>query len=146
LEPYGISLVPAQQTIWCPLPITTNDLPIMEIAVKHFSKKGSKMINRFRLFLQIISVYDLLIYKTNRMHPAYIKGEIPISQNSTIAWPAYPRPPKNYWKLWHSFIHFHIEPYVQKLPLQWNTHTSLHFSSSLNTDTATTYTNWKMIN
>jgi len=90
----------------------------------------SKMINRCRLFLQIISVYDLLIYKTNRLHPAYIKGEIPISQNSTIAWPAYTRPPKNYWKIWHSFIHFHIEPYVRKLPLQWNSHTSLRFSSS----------------
>jgi len=107
-----------------------NDIPIMEIAVKCFNKKGSKMINWCRLFLQIISVYDLLIYKTDRLHPTYIKGEIPISRHSTIAWPAYPRPPKNYWKLWHSFIHFHIEPYVQKLPLQWNSHAALRFSSS----------------
>jgi hypothetical protein len=47
-----------------------NDIPIMEIAVKTFNKKVLKMINRCRLFLQLISVTDILIYNTKTIHPA----------------------------------------------------------------------------
>ena len=88
----------------------------MEVAVRTYSKKGSKMINRCRIYLQIISVYDLLIYSTNKIHPAYKEREIPLSRSSKICRPAIPKPPKHYWQLWNSFINLHIEPNLLSTP------------------------------
>jgi len=62
LEPLGIHLCPAQNIIWTPPPLAKGDTPIMEIATKVYDKKGSLMINRCRMFLNIISLFDLLLW------------------------------------------------------------------------------------
>jgi len=108
LEPKGINLVPASGMTWLPQQLLSFDCPITEIAVTAYNKKGSKMINRCRMFLQVISVLDLLLYNTKNIHPAYIQGELPPSRIPFLLWPIIPRPPKKYWKLWTSFLRRHI--------------------------------------
>lgn len=61
LEPKGIHLVPVTGSTWCPKPILTFNHPIMEFAIKAYNKKGSKILNRCRMFLCIISICDSLL-------------------------------------------------------------------------------------
>ena len=78
------------------------------------------MLNRCRMYLQLISLYDLLIYNTTEIHPAYLTGHIPTSRRSPMLWPNLPRPPKQYWSLWLSFLHAHIIPRIQTTRLSWD--------------------------
>jgi hypothetical protein len=59
-----------------------------------YNPKGSAMINRCRLYLQAISLYDILTYDLHGIHPSYKQGECPPSRHSTIHWPNNPKPPK----------------------------------------------------
>jgi hypothetical protein len=52
----------------------------------------------------------------------------PPSHKSTILWPPIPRPPQHYWKLWSSFIQFHISPYIQKFLIQWSTVCTIQYT------------------
>lgn len=113
LEPQGITLRPSFQSTWTPDPLSNSDIALMEIAVKTYSKKGSSIINRCRMFLQVISIDDLLIPNTGHIHPAYIMGTLPLGHTSKITWPSFPKPPKSYWNLWNHFIRFHLMPIIQ---------------------------------
>jgi hypothetical protein len=79
LEPNAVHLIPASGVTWCPKPLMHNDVPIMEFAIKAYNKRGSKIINRCRMFLQIISTCYLLIYNTKTIHPAQLQGDLPPS-------------------------------------------------------------------
>ena len=133
LEPYGAHLVPASNVTWCLTTISSNDLPLMEVAVHAYNRKGSKMINHCRMFLQLISI---LLYSKKTIHPAYKAGDVPLSHIPKISRPAIPRPPKYYWKLWSSFLYLHIELYLCSTPIQWIKTPSLHFfPTTTNIDT-----------
>jgi len=99
LELQGITLRPSFQSTWTPDPLSNSDIALMEIVVKTYSKKGSSIINRCRMFLQVISIDDLLIPNTGHIHPAYILGTLPLGHTSKITWPSFPKPPKSYWNL-----------------------------------------------
>jgi hypothetical protein len=45
------------------------------------------------MYLHLISVYDLLIYKSSNIHPEYLEGNRPSSCLSHIIWPPLPCPP-----------------------------------------------------
>jgi len=104
---------------WTPNPLTPEDIPIMELAVEHYNKKGSSMINCCRVYLQVISIFDLLLFEKNEIHPAYLVGLQPDSCTSTILWPPLPRPPKRYWGLWGSFLRNYIIPLMDRVPNGW---------------------------
>jgi hypothetical protein len=119
-EPCGLHMCPAESVSWTPTPIAPGDQSLMEVAVKKYNKRGSAIINRCRLYVQAISVVDLLIYDTSEIHPSYLKGEIPPSRTSSILWPSYPHPPKHYWKSWAHFLHTHITPVISCTCIRWN--------------------------
>jgi hypothetical protein len=45
---------------------------------------------------QVISLLNLLLFQTNRIHPSYIDCVRPLSQAPTFLWPEIPYPPKKY--------------------------------------------------
>jgi len=78
------------------------------------------MINRCRLFLQILSLADMLLYDSQTIHQSYRQGERPPSRQSNIYWPPFDNPPKHYWKLWSHFIRFYVDPLIASSSFSWH--------------------------
>jgi hypothetical protein len=112
LEDLGLSLCPSITSTWTPEPLCSSDQPIMRLACKVFSKKGSAKINRCRMYLQLISIADLLTSSSGQIHPAYFAGQFPLGRVSTITWPSFPRPPRSYWGIWSYFLRTHVLPLI----------------------------------
>jgi hypothetical protein len=68
------------------------------------------MINRYRMFLQVISTYDVLLFNKSEIHPAYLNGCRPPSRTSLFLWPPIPCLPKKFWGLWGHFLRFYVTP------------------------------------
>lgn len=116
-EPFGLTLKPAHNISWVPHPLFQGDKPITELAAQAYNARGSLMINQCRIFLQIILIGVLLLFNSNVIHPSYIEGNIPPSRYLLLLWPEAGRPPKNYWKLWASFLH--VIHYLSQLHIHW---------------------------
>jgi hypothetical protein len=82
------------------------------------------MINRCRLYLQVISIMDLLTYNCSMIHPSYKKGQRPPLRISTYFWPLYSKRPCQYWKLWSHFLQFLVTPLLQHTSFSWDSHSS----------------------
>jgi len=55
-----------------------------------------------------------------RSPPILLQGNPPPpSLYSTIYWPNFPKPPKNFWQLWCHFLHFHISSYLVHHTMAW---------------------------
>jgi len=65
----------------------------MEVATHVFDARGFAIINCCRIYLQIISIGDLLLLGKASIHPSYIVGKRPTSQQSLILWPSTTKPP-----------------------------------------------------
>jgi len=118
-EPLGIHLKPPSNATWIPDPLHPCDLSIMDLATSIYDKKGSTIINRCRIYLQIISICDLLLFDSTSIHPDFLNGNRPPSRTSNILWPNFPRPPSKFWQLWGHFINHHVLPRVQQIPTNW---------------------------
>ena len=90
-EPHGLILRPDPSSTWIPHSLGTNDTPLMEVATTVYNPKGSAMINPCRLYLHVISLYDILTYDLQGIHPSYKQGERPPVRHLTIHWPNYPK-------------------------------------------------------
>jgi hypothetical protein len=77
------------------------------------------MINRCRIYLQVISILDLLLYGTTTVHPSYVHGDPPPSRIPKITWPNVPKPPAKYWKLWSRVLTINILPLIQTMSIPW---------------------------
>jgi hypothetical protein len=120
-EPHGLILRPDPSSTWIPHSLGTNDTPLMEVATTVYNPKGSAMINPCRLYLHVISLYDILTYDLQGIHPSYKQGERPPVRHLTIHWPNYPKHPKNYWKLWYHFLHIRLQSYISSHNVSWST-------------------------
>lgn len=118
-EPFGLHLCSAPNITLTPNPISLHNRSLMEIAVWIYDYKGSSIINRCHIYLQVISTLDLLIFGTQNIHPSYLTGEIPPSRESNILCPPVPCPPKHYWRLRSHFIQFHITPITKTTVTDW---------------------------
>jgi hypothetical protein len=118
-EPFGIKLRAAPSITWTPHPLTANNLFIMDLATKVYNIQDSTMINCCHLFLHIISIANMLTYGLLCIHPFYKAGERLPSRLTTIYWPEFTSPPRHYWKLWHHFIKFYIEPLLDTSSFSW---------------------------
>lgn len=96
------------------------------------------MINRCRMHLQAVSIYDLLTHK-GEIHPDYRNGYRPLSRHSVLVWPDHPSPPKRYWKLWQTFLQLHVTPYINKIDIQWDNKASPRYNISCYKSTNTPY-------
>lgn len=120
ISPHGIQIHLADGITWSPIPMNSNEPSLMEIAVQVYNKKGSAIINRCRIYLQVVSICDLLLFDQVAFHPDYIRGERPRSRSSPILWPNYPRPPKRYWSLWGHFLRHHLTPRLANITTMWH--------------------------
>jgi len=109
-EPLGLHLKPSNNVTWVPAPLHPCDFSIMDLATSIYDKKGSTIINQCRIYLQIISICDLLLFDTMPIHPDFLNGARPPSRISHILWPDFPRPPSKFWRLWGHFIQHHVLP------------------------------------
>jgi hypothetical protein len=88
-------LIPTLPSTWAPSPRHSMDIPIMEIATSKYDKTGSWIINKCRIYLQLISIFDLLIHNMTDIHPSYIQGGLPQLRLSSILWPSIQKPQNN---------------------------------------------------
>jgi len=130
IQPNGLILQPLCSHSWTPAPLGNGEIAIMQIAVAHYNKKGSAIINKCRPFLQVFSLYDLLIYNSNIIHPSYMRGELVPSRTSIISWPSITKPPKHYWSLWSHFTYKVLTPILERTQVQWGECTSYRFTPS----------------
>ncbi len=121
-EPNDLYLQAASREIaWSPIPQGFTDVAIMEIAIRHYNNEQSNMINRYRLYLQLFSVYDVIIYNKITIHPDILNGKRPESRQTLYFWAQFKRPPKKYLELWRHFLTNHIQPILDQIEIRWNT-------------------------
>jgi hypothetical protein len=119
-EPYGLTLKHHPSMTWIPTPQGPTDIPIIKIAKRHHSMRDTRRINRYRLYLRVISLYDLLTYTGHQIHPEIEKGKRISSRVSTIHLVEFPKPPGKDNVLWTSFIDTHIKPILQRTKIVWD--------------------------
>jgi hypothetical protein len=113
-QPLGVQIRHAEQVTWLPEPMAKDDICIMELATRYYNNEGAYIINRCRLYLQLISIMDLLLYDLFPIHPSYLVGDRPPSCQALIFRPDFPNPPKHYCKLWNHLIHNIVTPMIKK--------------------------------
>jgi hypothetical protein len=114
-EPKGLMLQSHPSMSWIPSSQGAYDVPIMKLATNVHNSKGSAMINSCHLYLNLLSIYDLLLYQKFTIHPSFPLGEYPPSQ-VPLLWPAYPKPTKTFW----NYLHCYVNPYISTRCLQWS--------------------------
>lgn len=93
-KPFGLTLRPNLNSVWLPHPQGTNDFSLVEYAIGKYSQQDIKLLNRYRMYLQVISLYDILQYDLQAVHPDIKQGNRIISRQSSIFWVDFKRPPK----------------------------------------------------
>jgi hypothetical protein len=83
--------------------------------------EGLQIINRYRLYLQLVSIYDLIQYDGMDIHPEITRGQRVQSQISTYFWVNFKRPPRKHPRLWQHFLKMHAIPYIKSTSLKWDT-------------------------
>jgi hypothetical protein len=119
-----------------PRPQGPNYTPLMEIAQQHYTRQEVNRINRYRLYLRVISLYYIITYDGILIHPEIEKGQRVKSRKSRIHWVEFPKPPKKDKGLWIAFFDTHVKPLLEQPPIQWNvnappTYHTTFFTSSL---------------
>ncbi len=71
---------------WTPQAQHDHDKSIMEYACYHFSKHDTLLINRCRLYVRVITPYDLFTHDGSRIHPKLLAHEPIISRISNMKW------------------------------------------------------------
>jgi hypothetical protein len=117
--PNGLILKAADGEVWHPTPQGKGDLALMHIATAKCFKKDSLIINRCRLYLQLFSIYDLILHDHAVIHPQLKKCERVTSRISTKYWVDFRRPPKRCIKTWQQFLTEHIEPIITQMEISW---------------------------
>lgn len=120
-EPIGLQLRAAHSQTWHPIPQGHHDCTIMELASRTYSNKHLNLINRYRLYLQVITIYNLIQYDRRAIHPEIMRGDRVLSRESKFFWVDFPRPPKSYKKVWKEFITELAQPYIKNQMLKWTT-------------------------
>lgn len=126
-EPNNIQLRPSPGATWNPEPQGTQDIALIDIAVANCSQPNSQIINRYRLYLQVISLYDIITYDGQTIHPNIMRGERILSRHSTIYWVDFKRPPKKHLTIWQNFLTEHVTPLLKRAAIQWYTHITPNF-------------------
>lgn len=71
------------------------NVEIMEVATQFFNSTESIQINCCRLYLKVITIYDLYTYSGKEIHPDLKSGCKTCSRKSAIKWMKRTRPPKH---------------------------------------------------
>jgi hypothetical protein len=111
-ETNGLLLQSADKIAWTPQLQGNSDHAIMDIAMKVYFKKMSSKINRCRLYLQVITLYDIVTYDGVQIHPNILMGIRPPSRQTIHHWVNFPKPPKKDMILWQEFVLRYLQPLI----------------------------------
>jgi hypothetical protein len=81
----------------------------MELVCRHYNNKDGDKINRYRLYLQVISLYDIVQFDGKQLNPEIKQGGCVSSHQFTVHWVVFPKPPNRDSALWVSFLDTYIE-------------------------------------
>jgi hypothetical protein len=95
-----------------------NDLNIMEFFISQkIPPKQLIRLNRCRLFLQLLSLSDLLSADGKLIMSSALEGKPLIDRRSTLTWPEQGNPSRSDWKLWASALQTLHSNYVLLQPI-----------------------------
>jgi hypothetical protein len=107
--------------MWTPQPQDPADLSIMEYATGKYDTHEIILLNRYHLYLQVISLYDIMLSNLSEIHPDIQKGECITTRESNIFWVNFPKPPKKAKQIWLHFLQTHVALYISSTTMEWNT-------------------------
>jgi hypothetical protein len=129
-EPFGLYLKPNADSYWLPKLQGSGDIAIMDDVTKFYDKESCIKLNRCRLYLQVITLYDLITYDGLKIHPEYISGQRPTSRKSTIHWVDFHKPPRKYMAIWKEYITKYVQPRLPILLTSWNPKAPPHYNTT----------------
>lgn len=80
---------------WCPKPQGDGDFSLIEFASCIFTTTELNMINCYHIYLQVITLYDLILYDISAIHPEIEQALRVKSRQRAIFWVNFPNPPKS---------------------------------------------------
>ncbi len=107
----------------------------MDIATARCIQPQSQIINRYRLYLQVISLYDIITYDGHTIHPNIMRGERILSRHSSIYWVDFRHPPKKHLVIWQIFLKEHIILLIDHMTIQWYPHIKPNFTHTFSHST-----------
>jgi hypothetical protein len=100
---------------WLPPKPSGNDLNIMEYLVSQkFSPKQLIRLNRCRLYLQLLSLSDMVSADGKQIISSVLEGRQLVDRRSSLEWPEQGNPSRADWTLWASAF----QPLHTKFTLQ----------------------------
>jgi hypothetical protein len=93
---------------WVPLLSRQGDIALMDMALTfNFDAYQLRCVNTCRLYLQVISVSDIVNARGDKLLPSTLSGEKDQHHVSSLMWPNIPRPSESFWTIWRIFLqHF----------------------------------------
>ena len=86
---------------WIPILPRTGDAFLMELFQRfNFNKKQLGILNRCRLYLQVLTLSDITSAAGNTILPTISQGKRPQHRRSSLTWPRQESPPPQDWHLW----------------------------------------------
>jgi hypothetical protein len=93
-EPFGLIIQAHNNSQWIPQVLGISDISLMDYAIGKYSAADLFLLNQYRLYLQVISLYNSLTYDLILIHPNIVEGQRVTSHSPTIEWIDFPCPPK----------------------------------------------------
>ncbi len=90
---------------WTPIVCRLHDALIMDVVLQfNFSPKSLLQINLYRLYLQVLTISDIVSADGITRLPTTAKGEQAPHRVSSLYWPQQQRPPAAAWAQWNLFL------------------------------------------
>jgi hypothetical protein len=126
---------------WTPQLQGAHDISIMEYAIGKYNPNELFLINHFHIYLQVTSLYDILIYNTTAINLEIIQGSRISSHTTTIQCIDAPKPPSKAKQIWRSYVNDHLIPYANSHSLKWDIATTPTYKplSFISNDNKTLY-------
>jgi ribonuclease HI len=93
---------------WMPTLVRQGDIGIMDLALTfQLDTHQLRSINTCRLYLQVVTVSDIVTAKGDHVLLSIMEGECDPQTATQLEWPDVPKPPSSLWTQWHLFLqHF----------------------------------------
>ena len=102
-----------------PHPLRERDIGTMDIIIENnfeaISNETLRTLNRCRLYLQIVTLADILDVDGVNIDPLINSLETRIDRKSSWVWPEQVRPLKNEWTTWLKMVEEILEPYIYNI-------------------------------
>jgi hypothetical protein len=92
---------------WTPALVRQGDIGIMDLALTfQLDTHQLRSINTCRLYLQVVTVSDIVTAKGDRVLLSVMEGERNPHTATQLEWPDVPKPPSSSWTQWRLFLKY----------------------------------------